>query len=171
MNMRKVAGIPCVAFVIVAASTEARCDQGPPVKIEVMFRHATTIVDATVREITTKGAAKIDVHKVIRGPKKPTTMIVGSPNDTAGLTPASRDLKKGNRYLLLLRGNQLANYGFRQLHAFKIRKTSAGKLECQLRHDLPNPANRFDAKRIVEWLPLKDVEARISRAVSKKRKK
>jgi hypothetical protein len=149
-------GCLCFSGVVVA-------DQGPPYPIEASLRHATSIVDATVAEITEAGAAKLEVHQILKGPKTAPKLITGYRTDTNQLTPSSRDLKKGSRYVLLLRGDLLADYGHYRLHAFEIRKSSSGELECHVKEFVPDEKGKisFGSRLSQEWQPLAKFTKRI----------
>ncbi len=147
----------------------AHADQGPPYPIASSFAQATAIVDATVKELTPEGAAKIEIHRVLKGPKDVPTMILGSRDDTDQLIAASRDVKTGERYILFLTENRLTNYGDHGLHAFKIRKNDKGKLECFYKRYEPdaNGSYSFSSPYVESWEPLEDFEARIKKALEK----
>ena len=174
--MRKVSSTVAVVIVLLVFSelasfcSTAYADQGPPYPIARSFAHATAIVDATVRELTPKGAANIEIHQVLKGPKDVPTVILGSRDDTNRLIAASRDVKTGGRYILLLTENRLADYGFRGLHAFEVRKNDKGKLECHYQRFEPDANGRysFSSRLAQSWEPLEDFKARIKKALDKK---
>lgn len=159
-------------ILFVAACSRLAADQGPPAPISTYFISATGIVDATVEEITQEGAARIKIHQVLKGSDDAPAVIPGFTTDTLNLVPASRDLEIRKRYILLLRGNLLANYGFHRLHAFEVREGEGGKLEAFYTGFEPDKNGKYSFSSSMKqfWEPLETFKARITTALKEKKK-
>jgi len=70
------------------------------------MRQITSVVDATVTDLTPQGHARLRIHGTIKGNDAP-AVIKGVHLSCEGGSPQAYGMKKGSRYIVLMKGNDL----------------------------------------------------------------
>jgi hypothetical protein len=70
------------------------------------MRQITSVVDATVTDFTPQGHARLRIHGTIKGNDAP-AVIKGVHLSCEGGSPQAYGMKKGSRYIVLMKGNDL----------------------------------------------------------------
>lgn len=117
----------------------------------------TDILDVKVVSMNDKGHAKIEILKAYKSSKRPAKVIIGTDLSCTGGSPKMFGMKSGQRYIVLLTGNNL----YEERSYFPVRQHD-GITQC-------NPGwygGETWLKCKGEWVSLQEFERKISAAMS-----
>ena len=118
----------------------------------------TDILDVEVTSMNKEGHASIKILKAYKSSKHPAKVITGTDLSCTGGSPKMFGMKSGQRYIVLLTGNNL--YEERSYFPVQLKE---GVPHCQ-----PGwYGGKTWLKCNAEWIPLKEFESKVAAAMSK----